>query len=131
MLWVNLIMDSLAALALATELPSDDLLNRAPYGRKKPIVSRTMMKNILGHAVYQLIVVFVLLYYGEKIFNIDNGRTGGLGSAPTEHLTIIFNTFVIMTLFNMLNSRKIHNERNVFARLFQNPVFCGIWAVCF
>jgi len=131
MLWVNLIMDSLAALALATELPSDELLTRAPYGRKKPIVSRTMMKNILGHAIYQMIVVFVLFYYGDVIFAIDNGRTGGITSAPTEHLTIVFNTFVIMTLFNMINARKIHNERNVFARLFSNPLFCGIWAVCF
>lgn len=131
MLWVNLIMDSLAALALATELPSDELLTRAPYGRKKPIVSRTMMKNILGHAIYQMIVVFVLFYYGNVIFGIDNGRTGGITSVPTEHLTIVFNTFVIMTLFNMINARKIHNERNVFARLFSNPLFCGIWAVCF
>uniref|UniRef100_A0A915JDL0 Cation-transporting P-type ATPase C-terminal domain-containing protein n=1 Tax=Romanomermis culicivorax TaxID=13658 RepID=A0A915JDL0_ROMCU len=46
MLWVNLIMDTLAALALATELPNEDLLKRKPYGRTKPLISQTMMKNI-------------------------------------------------------------------------------------
>jgi len=125
-------MDSLAALALATELPSRELLNRSPYGRKKPIISRTMMKNILGHAFYQLIVVFVLVYKGHELFSIDSGSTGGsLNAAPSQHYTIVFNTFVIMTLFNMLNSRKIHGERNVFERLFSNPLFVGIWIVCF
>lgn len=65
MLWVNLIMDTFASLALATEPPTDSLLRRRPYGRNKPLISRTMMKNILGHAVYQLTVVFVLVFAGE------------------------------------------------------------------
>lgn len=65
MLWVNLIMDTLASLALATELPSDELLKRKPYGRTKPLISRTMLKNIAGHAIYQLSVIFVLLFRGK------------------------------------------------------------------
>lgn len=64
MLWVNLIMDTLASLALATEMPTTSLLVRKPYGRTKPLISRTMMKNILGHAIYQLTVIFVLLFLG-------------------------------------------------------------------
>jgi magnesium-transporting ATPase (P-type) len=54
MLWVNLIMDTLASLALATEMPTEDLLKRKPYGRTKSLISRTMVKNIIGHALYQL-----------------------------------------------------------------------------
>lgn len=65
MLWVNLIMDTFASLALATEPPSESLLLRKPYGRNKPLISRTMMKNILGHAVYQLTIIFTLLFVGE------------------------------------------------------------------
>ncbi|KAG7178093.1 Plasma membrane calcium-transporting ATPase 3-like, partial [Homarus americanus] len=65
MLWVNLIMDTLASLALATEAPTPDLLHRKPYGRTKPLISRTMMKNILGQAVYMILVIFVLLFYGK------------------------------------------------------------------
>lgn len=67
MLWVNLIMDTFASLALATEPPTEALLLRRPYGRNKPLISRTMMKNILGHAVYQLIIIFTLLFVGEFI----------------------------------------------------------------
>ncbi|XP_043827590.1 plasma membrane calcium-transporting ATPase 2 isoform X2 [Dromiciops gliroides] len=126
MLWVNLIMDTFASLALATEPPTESLLLRKPYGRNKPLISRTMMKNILGHAVYQLTLIFTLLFVGEKMFMIDSGRNAPLHSPPSEHYTIIFNTFVMMQLFNEINARKIHGERNVFDGIFRNPIFCTI-----
>lgn len=157
MLWVNLIMDTFASLALATEPPTEALLLRNPYGRKKPLISRTMMKNILGHGVYQLTVIFVLLFIGqstycilfymwlskipvskrcccalcdtltgEHMFDIDCGRNAPLHSPPSEHYTIVFNTFVLMQIFNELNARKIHGERNVFDGVFNNPIFCSI-----
>ncbi|KAG7224259.1 hypothetical protein INR49_000502 [Caranx melampygus] len=65
MLWVNLIMDTFASLALATEPPTEALLLRKPYGRNNPLISLTMMKNILGHGVYQLVIIFTLLFIGE------------------------------------------------------------------
>ncbi|XP_059572010.1 plasma membrane calcium-transporting ATPase 2 isoform X3 [Alligator mississippiensis] len=126
MLWVNLIMDTFASLALATEPPTESLLLRKPYGRNKPLISRTMMKNILGHAVYQLTLIFTLLFVGEQMFQIDSGRNAPLHSPPSEHYTIIFNTFVMMQLFNEINARKIHGERNVFDGIFRNPIFCTI-----
>nr|KAF6359486.1 ATPase plasma membrane Ca2+ transporting 3 [Myotis myotis] len=126
MLWVNLIMDTFASLALATEPPTESLLLRKPYGRDKPLISRTMMKNILGHAVYQLTIIFTLLFVGELFFDIDSGRNAPLHSPPSEHYTIIFNTFVMMQLFNEINARKIHGERNVFHGIFGNPIFCTI-----
>ncbi|XP_049529116.1 plasma membrane calcium-transporting ATPase 2 isoform X3 [Dermacentor silvarum] len=122
MLWVNLIMDTLASLALATEMPTSNLLLRKPYGRTKPLISRTMMKNILGHAIYQLTVIFLLLFLGPEIFDIDPG----MGVRLSEHFTIIFNTFVMMTLFNEVNARKIHGERNIFEGLLTNPIFYSI-----
>ncbi|XP_073655729.1 plasma membrane calcium-transporting ATPase 3 isoform X9 [Tursiops truncatus] len=126
MLWVNLIMDTFASLALATEPPTESLLLRKPYGRDKPLISRTMMKNILGHAAYQLTTIFTLLFVGELFFDIDSGRNAPLHSPPSEHYTIIFNTFVMMQLFNEINARKIHGERNVFHGIFGNPIFCTI-----
>ncbi|XP_010793954.1 plasma membrane calcium-transporting ATPase 2-like [Notothenia coriiceps] len=126
MLWVNLIMDTFASLALATEPPTESLLKRKPYGRNKPLISSTMTKNILGHGVFQLIIIFTLLFAGEKIFDIDSGRNAPLHSPPSEHYTIIFNTFVMMQLFNEINARKIHGERNVFDGIFRNPIFCTI-----
>ncbi|XP_071753890.1 plasma membrane calcium-transporting ATPase 2 isoform X11 [Centroberyx gerrardi] len=126
MLWVNLIMDTFASLALATEPPTESLLRRKPYGRNKPLISSTMTKNILGHGVYQLVIIFTLLFVGEQIFDIDSGRDAPLHSPPSEHYTIIFNTFVMMQLFNEINARKIHGERNVFDGIFRNPIFCSI-----
>ncbi|XP_066218112.1 plasma membrane calcium-transporting ATPase 4 isoform X1 [Saccopteryx leptura] len=126
MLWVNLIMDTFASLALATEPPTDSLLMRRPYGRNKPLISRTMMKNILGHAVYQLTVIFLLVFAGEKLFDIDSGRKAPLHSPPSQHYTIVFNTFVLMQLFNEINSRKIHGERNVFSGILRNIIFCSV-----
>ncbi|XP_077013585.1 plasma membrane calcium-transporting ATPase 4 isoform X4 [Tamandua tetradactyla] len=126
MLWVNLIMDTFASLALATEPPTDSLLKRRPYGRNKPLISRTMMKNILGHGFYQLTVIFVLVFAGEKFFDIDSGRKAPLHSPPSQHYTIVFNTFVLMQLFNEINARKIHGERNVFSGIFHNIIFCTV-----
>uniref|UniRef100_A0A674HG43 P-type Ca(2+) transporter n=1 Tax=Taeniopygia guttata TaxID=59729 RepID=A0A674HG43_TAEGU len=126
MLWVNLIMDTLASLALATEPPTEALLLRKPYGREHPLLSGTMLRNILGHAAYQLLVIFTLLFAGEVLFDIDSGRAAPLHAPPSEHFTIIFNTFVLMQLFNELNARKLHGERNVFEGVCANPVFCAI-----
>ncbi|VDD92928.1 unnamed protein product, partial [Enterobius vermicularis] len=128
MLWVNLIMDTLASLALATEYPTADLLNRKPYGRTKSLISRTMVKNILGHAIFQLIVLMAVLFWGDKFIpGITNARGAPPNAPPSRHFTIIFNAFVLMTLVNEINSRKVHSERNVFKGLFTNAIFCVIW----
>lgn len=72
MLWVNLIMDTLASLALATEMPNDDLLNRKPYGRNQTLISPKMWRFIIGHAVYQLTVVMVLLFAGTLKLSLSS-----------------------------------------------------------
>ncbi|CAL8268098.1 unnamed protein product [Merluccius merluccius] len=106
MLWVNLIMDTFASLALATEPPTEALLMRKPYGRNMPLISHTMMKNILSQAFYQLVIIFAMIF--------------------VEHYTMVFNTFVNMQLFNEINARKIHGESNVFEGIFRNPIYCSI-----
>lgn len=63
------------------------------------------------------------------MFDIDTGMHADLSAPPTIHFTMIFNTFVMMTLFNELNSRKIHGERNIFSGFFTNPIFYTILIV--
>ena len=65
MLWVNLIMDTLASLALATEPPNEKLLDRLPHKRDDYIISKTMFKHVLGQALFQTIVLMVLLFTTE------------------------------------------------------------------
>lgn len=61
------------------------------------------------------------------MLDIPTGRGAEYGAKPSQHFTIIFNTFVMMTLFNEINARKIHGQRNVFEGIFTNPIFYSIW----
>ncbi|XP_067460619.1 plasma membrane calcium-transporting ATPase 2-like [Thunnus thynnus] len=85
-----------------------------------------MMKNILGHAVYQLTLIFTLLFMGEKIFDIKSGRNAPLHAPPSQHYTIVFNTSILMQLVNEVNACMIHGERNIFKSIINNPIFCSI-----
>jgi len=59
-------MDSLASLALATELPREELLKRPPYRKKEYIINKTMVKHILGQAGFQAIVLFTFVFGGDQ-----------------------------------------------------------------
>lgn len=156
LLWVNLIMDSLAALALATELPKRSLLDRMPQNRNDYIVSRKMIKHIVWMAIYQCIVLFIVLFAGEFFIPEPNvalqydrktgyvypGRMYNWDGSPlykaieeeysvgaSRHMTFVFNTFVFMQIWNMLASRKIHDEINIFEGVFTNCMFIILWFV--
>lgn len=88
LLWVNMIMDTLGALALATEPPTDELMKRPPIGRHANFISKAMWRNILGHSVYQFTVLAVLNFDGERLL----GLTGSDSQAVLD--TVIFNSFV-------------------------------------
>jgi Ca2+ transporting ATPase len=62
MLWVNLIMDTLGALALATEPPTDDILLRQPYKKNNAIITEVMWRNVFGHAIYQIIALVFIIF---------------------------------------------------------------------
>ncbi|KAL4452347.1 hypothetical protein ABPG75_008009 [Micractinium tetrahymenae] len=62
LLWVNLIMDSLAALALATEAPTPDLLDAKPHGRDEPLISKYMWRLIFTQGFYQCFWLFLIFY---------------------------------------------------------------------
>lgn len=67
LLWVNLIMDTMGALALATEDPNPDLLNDKPHGRDEPLITRKMWKHILVQGLYQLFWLFFFMYALPKL----------------------------------------------------------------
>ncbi|CAM2710546.1 unnamed protein product [Rotaria socialis] len=136
MLWVNLVMDTLASLALATEPPTEELLNRKPYGRTKSIISPLMLRNIIGQSLYQLAIMFIILYAGQYFLGFESTvakiqNDPHAGREINIQFTMVFNAFVLMTLFNEINARKLHGERNVFKGIFTNPFFYGIWLFCF
>jgi len=87
---------------------------------------QNLLPTCFSNFKFQLIVIMVILFKGADIFGIPDGSDVPLGAPPTQHFTIIFNAFVWMQIFNEINARKIHGERNVFQNFFTNPVFTGI-----
>lgn len=125
LLWVNLIMDTFAALALATDPPTEKILDRPPQGKDKPLITTTMWKQITGQNIYKLTVIFVLYFAGGEILNYDT-------SDPAMKLqldTVIFNTFVWMQIFNIFNNRRLDNKLNVLEGVHRNIFFIGIVAL--
>ncbi|CAK89868.1 unnamed protein product (macronuclear) [Paramecium tetraurelia] len=178
LLWINLIIDSFASLALATEAPSPNILRRKCEDKNAPIINSRMLKHILGQATYQIVIISILLFYahtfvpefkgeedeqlyytGKLQFKYSNtyfDQNSKLHTCPdyedhcnlisqgTEYnvngtenyltfykktyissrqFTFIFNTFVMMQLFNFFNARRIKDELNIFQGIFRNTVF--------
>ena len=190
MLWINLIMDSLGSLALATEPPYEELLNRSPTKRDESIINGKMWKHILIQSIFQLILLLILYLYApffireedyvrkveNKLIQFCYGKMPGgapmeniiFGISPkwskdiklqmgnprlsnrldimcgkyekkldlsqaykeyyilnsnSAHMTIVFNVFVIYTLFNQVNCRVIDDSYQIFIRIRNNNLF--------
>ncbi|ODV93350.1 hypothetical protein PACTADRAFT_51950 [Pachysolen tannophilus NRRL Y-2460] len=104
LLWVNLIMDTLAALALATDKPDDSMLNRTPAGRSQPLISVAMWKMIMGQSMVQLVITFVLHFAGAQIFF---GTKDINDHQSTQLSAMTFNAFVWLQFFALFVSRKL------------------------
>ncbi|ACO69913.1 p-type ATPase superfamily [Micromonas commoda] len=153
MLWLNLMMDSLAGLALATDYPGEDLLSKPPISSDEPIVSHRMRWNIAAQAGYQLAAMGTLVWFGDAIFDVPSAR-GAIDpepwnrwdfagaadyfdlidaasrvsrDAPTVHYTLVFNAFVLMQLANQVNCRAVDGRYDVLAGVTGNRIFCAIF----
>lgn len=121
-------MDTLAALALATDSPTRSLLERKPERKEAPFVSVPMWKMIIGQAIFQIAVVFIMMFTGPTTL------FGWLSDGPEADVTrrwnsTIFNMFVWFQIFNAFNCRRIDNRFNIFEGVTKNFYFIGILAV--
>ncbi|XP_062202810.1 calcium-transporting ATPase 10, plasma membrane-type-like [Phragmites australis] len=119
LLWVNMIMDTLGALALATEPPNDDLMKREPVGRTGKFITNVMWRNILGQSFYQFLVMWYLQTQGKNFFGLEGS------DADIVLNTIIFNSFVFCQVFNEISSREMERV-NVIKGIFKNYVFMAV-----
>ncbi|OVA09885.1 Cation-transporting P-type ATPase [Macleaya cordata] len=115
LLWVNLIMDTLGALALATDRPTEELMDKPPVGRTAPLITNIMWRNLSAQALYQIMVLLILQFKGTVIFGVNENIKD----------TLIFNTFVLCQVFNEFNARKLE-KKNVFKGVLKNKLFLGI-----
>jgi Ca2+ transporting ATPase len=126
LLFINLIMDSLAALSLATERPSMSLLDRKPYSPQHDFLFSTetpLAKHIMGQATYQIFVLGWILNFAPSSLGVAAHVPG---QGPSLHHTFAFNSFVMMQLFNQINARKISDTENIMDGLFETQIF---WAI--
>ena len=191
MLWINLIMDSLGSLALATEPPYEELLHRQPTRKEESIINGKMWKHIIFQSLIELVLLIILYLYAPHFIIEDDivrltenkiidycykefpGKTNtnniiyGISTkwsnkvdqkkktdsqvfcglyfaksnlnlafeeytrvnAGSAHMSIVFNVFVIYTLFNQINCRVIDDSLNIFIRI-QNNYFFPIITLC-
>ena len=111
LLWINLIMDVLAAIAFATENPHPENIRKERIRPNDKIITKAMMRGILTQSVYMIIVMLILMYAGpaasDRPYNLYSTELveNGVDSSRMIHQTFMFHCFVIMNLFNMVNCR--------------------------
>jgi Ca2+-transporting ATPase len=115
LLRVNLIMDSLGALALATGKPHDVLLNQRPNSRETPLISAFMIRNIAGQSLLQILLIWLILVF-----------PCGLKVHSQHHYTLLYNVFVFCQMFNLINARATDPGDDPTIGVFDTPLFFGI-----
>ncbi|KAK0600244.1 hypothetical protein LWI29_012981 [Acer saccharum] len=113
--WVNLIMNTLGALAMATEHPTDDLMKQSPVGRSKPFITKIMWRNLISQAVFQITIPLILQFRGRSIFHVSE----------TVMNTMIFKTFALCQLFNQFNASTLE-KKNIFQGIHKKKLFLAI-----
>ncbi|MBR6077323.1 MAG: cation-translocating P-type ATPase, partial [Paludibacteraceae bacterium] len=123
MLWVNLIMDTFSAMALASLPPSHIVMQEPPRRNSDFIISRSMAKSIAGWGIlFFIVMLLMIVYYGEM---------------SVHELTIFFTTFVMLQFWNMFNVRTIGTRRSAFHKilgcrgmlLVAALIVCGQWLI--
>ncbi|KAJ3243306.1 Calcium-transporting ATPase 10, plasma membrane-type [Chytriomyces hyalinus] len=132
LLWVNLIMDSLGALALASDDPDEDILDHPPHARTASLLSPYMQEYILTQMVYQLFCTLGLFLGIETIYPPVPGTHSPSEIAGTPSMrtkTMVFTTFIFLQVSNEIMARQLNGELNVFSYFFRNYIFLIILAV--
>mgnify|MGYP002630932724 CR=1 FL=1 len=150
LLWINLIMDTFAALALSTEPPLRSIIQSRPNEGGAKILAPHVWRQILGISILNMVVMTILIFFGGLIadlkFDNEDALAASQGGVPPKCLdglktcaelvaynashdkrklfTYIFNTFVFLQLFNEINCRKVGaRDFNVFSAPFHNAYF--------
>jgi P-type Ca2+ transporter type 2C len=118
LLWINIIMDTFAALALATDPASEALLDRKPDKKTAPLFSVEMYKQILLQSTYQITITLIFHFLGLRILGLE-------ASTKNDAIvqTLVFNAFVFAQIFNSVNCRRLDSKLNVFEGMSRNYYF--------
>ncbi|KAG6743508.1 hypothetical protein POTOM_052204 [Populus tomentosa] len=107
--WTNLIVPVLGGMAVITEPPGEKLMNRPPVQKTEPLITKAMRRNIIAQVVYQVVIFVMVQFKGQVIYGTDRKLRKAM----------MFNSFVLLQVFNQFNSREIEKV-NVFKNIHQN-----------
>jgi len=121
LLWINIIMDTFAALALATDPATEELLDRKPDRKTAPLFSVDMYKMILMQSCYQIFIILLFHFKGVDFLGFEH-------TTENERIvkSLVFNAFVFAQIFNSVNCRRLDNKLNIFTGILKNPYFIVI-----
>ena len=125
LLWINIIMDTFAALALATDPATETLLDRKPDKKSAPLFSVDMYKQILFQSVYQITITLIFHFAGKQILGFQT-QPADSNVAKNIVQTLVFNAFVFAQIFNSVNCRRLDKKLNVFEGITKNYYFIVI-----
>ena len=126
LIYINLIMDIFGALALASTRPGT---TTERYNNSSQVMTSAMYRQIFGTSLFMIAIMMVIMFAGKSIFNLNYFASTqtidldifGLGKAKMEHFTLIWNTFVFLQVFNLINCRDVSSSgRNGFSGLHRN-----------
>jgi len=124
LLWINMIMDTFAALALATDPAAVALLNRRPDKKTAPLFSVNMYKQIMGQSIYQIATTLIFHFAGLKILGLKHSDNRFVNRDHDSIVqTLVFNAFVFAQIFNSVNCRRLDQKLNIFEGLTKNWYF--------
>lgn len=117
MLWINLIMDTFAAMALASLPPSESVMNEHPRNRKSFIISRSMMREIIGVGVFFFLLLLAMLYVFQhadirQLTDLMHLHLGAKDHMSSYELTLLFTIFVMTHFFYLFNARAFETGRS-------------------
>jgi len=128
LLWINVIMDTFAAIALCSEPPRRGLMTKPPKRRDESIITRSMLVTILGTAAFFVVAMFVLLIGMEhgKWFAGDGAASTDFPTLTVRQGTIFFTVYVFFQVWNQINCRSLSTAESGLKGLFANRTFLGI-----
>ncbi|MCM0236672.1 calcium-translocating P-type ATPase, PMCA-type [Bacteroides fragilis] len=115
-LWINLVMDSLAAIALASEPADENVLSEKPRDRKEFIINKSLAKAILGFGGLIWLLCTLVLW----------GMKHNVACLSHINLTIFFAAYMVLNWWNLFNARVIGKNKSIFDGLGQNLKFVGV-----
>ncbi len=131
MLWVNLIMDTFAALALASLPPSEDVMREKPRKSDASIITKSMGRFIFGVAIAFTLFMLTFFFYLIHFHTGEGGATMLNARISPDEVSLYFSTFVFLQFWNLFNAKSFDSGHSAFRNIKGSKIFFTVVAIIF